>query len=373
MSSGEDASFTKRVEPPSLAGGRTWGQRAARLGTGLQNAARHSLPVLQLGARRLLGRKSPFQMTLSLTNRCNFRCDYCHIPLQVREELSTGEWLAAIDELHAGGMGRASLIGGEPLLRKDAGTIIRHLRRRGVHVSMNTNGWFIPDRIEECAQLDLACITLDGPEEVHDRQRHKGSYARVLKAIDELRRRDIPVVTMSVVTAASIDHLDHVLDVAAAHGIRAYFQLEHDAAMDVDRPVAPAISQSRVAQMAAHLRQRKQEGLPVGNSYEVLDHQAAERYLVTCDHCWAGTYYGYVFSDGTVSHCLLTQGQVERSNGRERGVLRAFQELAPPTGQGCSCVPSHEVNHALDLDPRVLFGALDIALKSAWQASTHGG
>ena len=36
----------------------------------LRRAADVALPVLKLGARRLAGAKSPFQMTLSLTNRC---------------------------------------------------------------------------------------------------------------------------------------------------------------------------------------------------------------------------------------------------------------------------------------------------------------
>jgi len=49
-------------------------------------------------------------MTLSLTNRCNFRCTYCEIPLQARDEMSTAEWCAAIDALQAGGMGRASIM-----------------------------------------------------------------------------------------------------------------------------------------------------------------------------------------------------------------------------------------------------------------------
>jgi MoaA/NifB/PqqE/SkfB family radical SAM enzyme len=326
-------------------------------------ATARALPVLALGARRLLGRKSPFQMTLSLTNRCNFRCDYCEIPLQHREEMTTSEWMAAIDELRAGGMGRASLIGGEPLLRKDVGEIVRHLKRRGVHVSMNTNGWLIPDRLADVAELDLVCVTLDGPEAVHDAQRHRGSYARVLRAIESLKARNIPIVTMTVVTAASIDHVEHVVDVAREHGIRAYFQLEHHAQMDVSLPIAPAIGQERVAALARQLRSLKRRGLPVGNSFPVLDQQEATRYLIGCEGCHAGSYFGYVFSDGTVSQCLLTQRQVEPRNGRERGFLRAFEELAPPRGPGCSCVPSHEVNHMLDFDVRVLFGALELALR----------
>jgi len=331
-------------------------------GSRLADLARRSLPVAQLGARRLRGKKSPFQMTLSLTNRCNFRCEYCHIPLQERDEMTTAEWLAAIDDLNAGGMGRASLMGGEPLLRKDAGEIIRHLRRRGVHASMNTNGWLVPARLDELADLDLVCVTLDGPEAVHDRQRHPGSYARALAAIEALRSRGVAVVTMTVVTPAGADAVEHVLDVAQRLGHKAFFQIEHQAEFDVALPVAPGLSDARVTALADRLLGWKAEGRPVGNSRSILLAQRAARYLGSCDACHAGRYYGYVLSDGTVAPCLFTQGQVPRGNGRARGFLRAFEELSAPEGPGCSCVPTHEVNHILDFDAGALFDALDLTV-----------
>lgn len=334
-----------------------------KTGIALRRVAGMIVPVAKLGMRRALSRKSPFQMTLSLTNRCNFRCSYCDIPLQHSDEMETREWLTAIDELHRGGMGRASLIGGEPLLRKDAGEIVRYLKRIGVHASMNTNGWLIPERIDEIQELDLVCVTLDGPAEVHDRQRNPGSHRKVLRALDALRQRSIAAVTMTVVTPAGIDHIDHVLDVAEEYGIQAFFQLEHDKDMDVSRPIAPQIDEARVVGLARRLRHLKKAGRPVGNSYAALDRQESQRYLLSCEGCYAGSYYGYVFSDGTVSHCIFTRAQVPPRNGRDVGYVRAFGELAPPVGPGCSCVPSYEVNRMLDLDARVVFGALDTVLR----------
>jgi MoaA/NifB/PqqE/SkfB family radical SAM enzyme len=329
------------------------------------SAARRLLPVVQLGVRRLSRKKSPFQMTFSLTNRCNFLCEYCRIPTQKLAEITTAEWFRIIDEFADGGMGRASLIGGEPLVRKDCGEIISHIKRRGVHVSMNTNGWWTVERIEDVSKLDLVCITLDGPEEIHDKQRQAGSYRRVIAGLEELRRRGTPAVVMTVVTSAGIETVRHVLEVAREFDIKAYFQLVHNENVDVYAPIAPDISAARVEEFVSELRALKREGWPVGNSYGILDRQARDRYLGTCEDCHAGSYYGYVFSDGTVAPCLLLQHQAPAGNGRERGYLRAFHELERPVGPGCSCAATHEVNQILDFDMRALVGALGVALRSS--------
>lgn len=330
------------------------------------NLRRTVLPLLQLGVRRATRRKSPFQVTLSLTNRCNFRCEYCDIPHQHREEMSTEEWKDAIDQLIAGGLGRVSLIGGEPLLRKDIGEIIRHLKSRGVHSAMNTNGWLVPERIEDVALLDVVCLTLDGPPEVHDAQRRRGSYKKVIRALDALRARGVPAVTMTVLTQRGAAHVEHVLEVAEEYGHKAFFQLEHDASCDVYSPIAPKMADSRIADIARDLLARKRAGAPVGNSETVLHAQIRDgrRLGGDCSSCFAGRYFAYVLSDGTIAPCLLTQWQQERGNGRAKGFVRAFEEMRPPEGPGCACVPIHEVNSILAFDIGVLFDALDIALSS---------
>lgn len=325
--------------------------------------AQQARAVGKLGVRRLRNQKSPFQVTFSLTNRCNFRCLYCEIPLQHREEMSAADFCDAIDDLRDAGMGRASLIGGEPLLRGDAGEIIRHLKRRGVHAAMNTNGWFVPARIDEVAELDLVCITLDGPPEVHDTQRRRGSYRRAIEAIEVLLSRGVPVVTMTVITPEGAERVDHVLDVANDMGFKAFFQLEHDGKCDVNAPIAIRMTGSSIDGVARRLLRLKEEGFPVGNSRAVLERQlGGERYIGTCEDCYAGRYYAYVLSDGTIAPCLLTQWQQQAGNGRRAGFARAFHEMPPPIGPGCSCVPTHEVNRVLSFDVGALWHALDLAL-----------
>src|SRR5208337_4934560 len=76
--------------------------------------------LARLGMARAAGRPLPFSMTFILTHRCNFRCDYCDVPDAAGAEMSRDEFCAAIDELAAEGMQRASFSGGEALLREDA-------------------------------------------------------------------------------------------------------------------------------------------------------------------------------------------------------------------------------------------------------------
>lgn len=315
-------------------------------------------------ASRVTGGKIPLAVTLSLTNRCNFRCVYCHVPDLAHGEMDTEEWLHAIDELAAAGMIRASVMGGEPLLRRDCGEIIRHLKHRGVHASMNTNGWLVEDRIEDVAQLDVVCVSIDGPKEVHDTQRRKGSYDRVVKAIELSMSRGVQVVTMTVVTPRSRETIDVVLQMAKEMGFRAHFHLEHDADCDTNKPISPEIDDEGVAELARQLMRRKDEGFPVGPSRTFLEALARKgRRLHGCDTCYASRYFCHVMPDGLVVPCLLTHRTPGAVSGRELGYVEALQRLPQPTDAGCSCEPLQEMNMMLGGRPEVVLNAFGLAAK----------
>src|SRR5579859_4577307 len=163
---------------------------------------------------------------------------------------------------------------------------------------------------------------------------------------------------MTVLTPQGARTIDHVLMAARRLGVDAFFQLEHDKTVDVMAPIAPRLRDQQIVDIAHELLARKEAGEPVGNSRAILEqHVQNGRYLGACADCHAGRYYGYVLSDGTVAPCLLTQWQQETGNGRTLGYARAFLEMAPPEGPGCSCVPTHQVNQVLDFRLDVLWDA----------------
>ena len=327
----------------------------------LSTAARAVMPLAGFFRARATQSKHPLAVTLCLTNRCNFRCVYCHMPQTHRDELTTSQWLDAIDRFKAGGMLRCSLMGGEPLVRRDVGEIIDHLVRHQVHSAMNTNGWLVEDRIEEVSRLNLVCIGLDGPESIHDLQRQrKGSFKRALRAIALLVDRDVEVVTMTPVTPRNIDTIDEVLAMAREMGFRAGFQIEHDAECDVRNPIGAGMSDERLLGLAKHLLARKAEGAPVAVSSSFLRRFASSgrRMLDSCSNCRVPQFSCMVRPDGMVVPCFLTQHQGPMVSGSQTGFLHAFRAVGQPDGPGCSSQPLMEMNMLFGLHPGAVANAL---------------
>jgi len=328
----------------------------------VMDAGQLAVPLGRYLYARVRNEKLPLAVTLSLTNRCNFRCAYCNVPGLPHGEMDTEEWCKAIDELAAAGMIRASVMGGEPLLREDAGRIIDHVKRRGVHASMNTNGWFVEERIDDVAKLDVVCVSIDGPESVHDTQRRQGSFKRAVRAIEMALSRGVQVVTMTVITPRGASTIDFVLQMAREMGFRPHFHLEHDADCDTNLPIAPNIDDDGVRALAETLLRRKDEGWPVGPSRTFLKALAARgRRLHGCDTCFASRYFCHVMPDGTVVPCLLTHRQRGAVSGRNVGYVEALRQLPQPLDKGCSCEPLQEMNMILSFQPEVLFNALGLS------------
>lgn len=92
-------------------------------------------------------RRSIHYLRVSVTDRCNLRCLYCHPPYEIRhlrrKELCTFEELLTVISLAARlGVDKVRLTGGEPLLRQGImGFISRVTKIQGIRqVSLTTNG-----------------------------------------------------------------------------------------------------------------------------------------------------------------------------------------------------------------------------------------
>lgn len=78
----------------------------------------------------------------------------------------------------------------EPLLTPNLGEMIKLIKKEGHFTHVITNGFLLPKKAKELvdAGLDSIQISLDGPEELHDKIRGEGFYKEAIKGIKLLNK-----------------------------------------------------------------------------------------------------------------------------------------------------------------------------------------
>jgi len=106
-------------------------------------------------------------LRLSVTDRCNLRCEYCmpendYAWLPREDVLLFEETSALVDVFVALGVDTIRLTGGEPLLRRNLPALVRMIAaKRGLKdLALTTNGVLLADRVDELKAAGLARVTV---------------------------------------------------------------------------------------------------------------------------------------------------------------------------------------------------------------------
>jgi MoaA/NifB/PqqE/SkfB family radical SAM enzyme len=310
-----------------------------------------------LGAK-LLGRRAPLLVAWAITYACNRRCSYCRRWRPAAGELTTRRIEDVAEALHRRGCASISLTGGEPLTRPDIGEIVDLVRARGIKVKLNTNGALVPRNIAKLDGLDTLCLSLDGPEPVHDAIRGRGSFGEVRAAARSARERGIHVTFTSVISSANPGAWGFVLDTARGFDASVLFQpatpqVRGEATANPLLPPADVL-----ARAIAFLEERKRGGdRAVGNSFAGLRHLAAfpgPRPIA----CASGFVSCRIEPDGAVRHCGLPREGFTPRGCLEAGLAAAFAALPPMTCGDCWCAGRVELNLAFGLSPSAIANQL---------------
>jgi len=136
----------------------------------------------------------PRVVLLDPTNKCNIRCKGCWA-----EDYSKGDDLSfeELDDLFAQfkklSIEYIYMSGGEPLLRKD--DILKLAKKYNrIFMGIYTNGLLIDeefaDRVAELGNIGLF-ISIEGSREETDYRRGEGTYDKVLKSMELLKKRNV--------------------------------------------------------------------------------------------------------------------------------------------------------------------------------------
>lgn len=102
---------------------------------------------------------APMFPVWNITQACNLTCEHCYQDARKRpdsDELTTEEKLDLIDQMGEGFVPFVAFAGGEPLVAPDLWQVLERCCRRGIHVTLATNGTLLTPEI--CARLKAANV-----------------------------------------------------------------------------------------------------------------------------------------------------------------------------------------------------------------------
>ncbi|MFB6093418.1 MAG: GTP 3',8-cyclase MoaA [Halanaeroarchaeum sp.] len=195
------------------------------------------------------------QVRISLTDRCNFDCVYCHNEglgdtrgprAPEDDEMSADDVIRFLEVAAEYDVEKVKFTGGEPMLRDDLEEIVARVPD-SITPSLTTNGTYLPDRAEDLRAAGLRRVNVSQDAIDPDQFREitkSGAYTQVLDGVRAAVEAGLtPVKLNMVVFDRTVEHVPEMVDyVASEEGLR--LQLiefmpelvdEPDWAIDIDR------------------------------------------------------------------------------------------------------------------------------------------
>ena len=161
-------------------------------------------------------------LRISVTDRCNFRCDYC-MPEEIfssdyqflpRSKILSFEQINNIVKAVLPlGLSKVRITGGEPLLRKDIIKLIKMIRSLDsrLDIAMTTNGSLLSKFIGELAEsgIDRITISLDAIDKILFRDlsgNETSDVDEIVKSIIEANNKGLNVKINTVIMKGKNDH-----------------------------------------------------------------------------------------------------------------------------------------------------------------------
>lgn len=262
-------------------------------------------------------------VALDVTPKCNMACTHCYAEtFRHVMPLELPVLRRALDELHELGVFHYVLQGGEPIADPERlEFVLVHCHAEETYINVVSNGWSMtPERVAwlRDRQVDKVAFSLDsGLRDEHDAGRGRGSFDRVMAAIDAVLAAGLLASISTVVTRQSLysEGFRRAYAFAEVKGIRIDVQIaEPVGRWDGRKDLLMRPEDSR---HIAHLRATCPV-LPNGQVMVNRDIFSGEH-----DHCPAGTEFMGLTADGHVLPCNFLQHSLGKVGDRPITAMRA--------------------------------------------------
>ncbi len=162
--------------------------------------------------------KLPILSEVAITYRCNLKCTFCYAgcncttnPVGDDREMSLEEIRTVLHKIYRQAkVPSVSFTGGEPTSRRDLPDLVRYAKVLGMRVNLITNGTLMTEGLARRladSGLDSAQVSLEGiTPETHDKITViRGSFARTLRAVENLKEVGVLVHTNTTINRDNLD------------------------------------------------------------------------------------------------------------------------------------------------------------------------
>lgn len=170
------------------------------------------------------GLRAPVNVTWEITLKCNLQCSHClsDSGAKAENELDSETCKKVLDDLIRMRVFQVNIGGGEPFIRPDFLDFLKYAQAKGLVTCVSTNGTLVDhDLARRMAKLSMLYlqVSLDGAtEEVNDRIRGKGTFKRVLDALNCLAKNQVRFSINTVLTRLNYPQLDTLRSLAKFYG-----------------------------------------------------------------------------------------------------------------------------------------------------------
>lgn len=280
-------------------------------------------------------------LRISLTQRCNFSCFFCH---REGEDDAGGEaTLEEVERIAAMasrlGIRRFKLTGGEPLMRDDILDVVERLSRIGEEVSMTTNGSLLADKASELRGRGLSRVNIS----LHSLRRSTFQWITGCDALEEVEEGVEASVeaglhpvklNMVVIEGVNTNEIPEMIDYSRSKGVILQlieFQPIQEGAAHWERfyhdlkPLEEMLRRTSEKVVERQLHRRRQYHLRGGGVVEVVRPMHNTEF---CRYCTRMR----VTSDGKLKPCLMRDDNLVdllslmRTGATEEELIEAFKE-----------------------------------------------
>lgn len=159
----------------------------------------------------------PMAVNFDITYNCNLRCEHCYYWASIRalgirkKELNDNQWEAIFKYYNQLGVHNVSLTGGEPTLRMN---IIEKAHKYFPQVQTATNGII---RIPKHVQPRGIWLSIDGPEEIHNKIRRSKN---VFQTLQRNYQDDKRVISCSTISTTNYQYIEEIVKVCERMNIK---------------------------------------------------------------------------------------------------------------------------------------------------------